>query len=185
MTDLNPECTPKQTSAGHCRSNMRGHARRAGFGVFGPVYSHGEKYFHFLSTQITSISAAVSSHTGAYRDRHGREMRCGGRGLLQACERSELVGRVSPSLSKTKLMGIASLQPSCALTSRLSGGMPVFEVKADQRLWNPQGCFCPISVIWQFSRQTVSPGGSCARRRKQGHRDGHRRLAARAWPRKI
>jgi hypothetical protein len=63
MTDLGPECPPKRTPVDHCRSHMKGHARRARFGVAEAVYSHSEKYSRFVFPQITSISATVSSHT--------------------------------------------------------------------------------------------------------------------------
>src|SRR5258706_11172394 len=55
------------------------------------------KIFLFFRTQITPITRAVLPHTGAYRDRHGRGVGCGGRGSVgrngisgqaQACERS-------------------------------------------------------------------------------------------------
>src|ERR1700687_2810652 len=49
------------------------------FNLICPVQSHLQKYFRSRLTQITSISAAVSSHRGAYRDRHGRGAGCGGR----------------------------------------------------------------------------------------------------------
>ena len=45
-----------------------------------PVQPRLKKYFHFLSTQITGLFCAVTSPGGAYRDRHGRGMGCGGRG---------------------------------------------------------------------------------------------------------
>src|SRR6266404_3286747 len=41
-----------------------------------------QKYLALLLTQISSLSRAVSSHRGAYRDRHGRGMGCGGRGSI-------------------------------------------------------------------------------------------------------
>jgi hypothetical protein len=37
-------------------------ARRARFGVVAAVYPHSEKYFRFPPTQITALSATVSSH---------------------------------------------------------------------------------------------------------------------------
>src|ERR1700730_5379377 len=40
-----------------------------------PVQSHLQKYFCFCLTQITSISPAIPSHRGAFRDRHGRRAR--------------------------------------------------------------------------------------------------------------
>jgi hypothetical protein len=46
------------------------------------VQSLAQKYFYSLLTQITSISAAVPPHRGAYRDRHGREAGCDGRGCV-------------------------------------------------------------------------------------------------------
>jgi hypothetical protein len=46
------------------------------------VQSCLQKYFRSRLTQITSISLAVSSPRGAYRDRHGRGMGCGGRGSV-------------------------------------------------------------------------------------------------------
>src|ERR1700737_4430016 len=64
-----------------------------------PVQSHLQKYFCFCLTQITSISPAIPSHRGAFRDRHGRRARdavdaaalracvIAGR-VLWACERS-------------------------------------------------------------------------------------------------
>src|ERR1700687_2441007 len=45
-----------------------------------PVQPHFQKYFRSRLTQIKSISSAVSSPRGAYRDRHGRGAGCGGRG---------------------------------------------------------------------------------------------------------
>jgi hypothetical protein len=47
-----------------------------------PVQPCCQKYFRFRLAQIKSISPAVSSHTGAYRDRHGRGAGCGGRGSV-------------------------------------------------------------------------------------------------------
>src|SRR5258706_11986085 len=47
------------------------------------VQSRFEKYSCSLHTQITSISTAVSSPRGAYRDRHGRGMGCGGRSSVR------------------------------------------------------------------------------------------------------
>jgi hypothetical protein len=64
--------------AGEGTKNPR--ARRARFGVVAAVYPHSKKYFRFLPAQITGISASSRPTGGAYRDRHGRGMRCGGRG---------------------------------------------------------------------------------------------------------
>jgi hypothetical protein len=47
-----------------------------------PVQLRLQKYFRSSLTQITSISPAVPPHRGAYRDRHGRGMGCGGRGSV-------------------------------------------------------------------------------------------------------
>src|SRR6202167_2147088 len=44
------------------------------------VQSISEKYSDFPKTQITSIIHAVPPLRGAFRDRHGREAGCGGRG---------------------------------------------------------------------------------------------------------
>ena len=57
------------------------------------VQSHLRKYFRFRLTQITFISAAVPSHRGAYRDRHGRGVGCGGRGSVGRAD--VIAGRVS------------------------------------------------------------------------------------------
>src|SRR4030088_2951717 len=46
------------------------------------VQPYFQKYFHSRLTQIKTISLAVSSPRGAYRDRHGRGMGCGGRGSV-------------------------------------------------------------------------------------------------------
>ena len=46
------------------------------------VQSCFQKYFHSRLTQISSRPLAVSSPRGAYRDRHGRGMGCGGRGSV-------------------------------------------------------------------------------------------------------
>jgi len=53
-----------------------------GINVIPPVQSSLEKYSRSRLTQIKSISLAVSSPTGAYRDRHGRGAGCGGRGSV-------------------------------------------------------------------------------------------------------
>ena len=42
-----------------------------------------QKYFPSRLTQITSLIRPVLSHRGAYRDRHGRGMGCGGRGSVE------------------------------------------------------------------------------------------------------
>src|SRR5712664_407485 len=42
-----------------------------------------EKYFCSHLPQINSRTVAVSPTTGAYRDRHGRGMGCGGRGSVR------------------------------------------------------------------------------------------------------
>jgi hypothetical protein len=47
-----------------------------------PVQPHLQKYSCSRLPQIKSISITVSSHTGAYRDRHGRGAGCGGRGSV-------------------------------------------------------------------------------------------------------
>ena len=46
------------------------------------VQSHLQKYFAFPPTQITSYPPSSRPTGGAYRDRHGRGMRCGGRGSV-------------------------------------------------------------------------------------------------------
>jgi hypothetical protein len=53
-------------------------------GLFGDlaVQPSLQKYFRSRLTQIKTISIAVSSHRGAYRDRHGRGARCDGRGSV-------------------------------------------------------------------------------------------------------
>jgi hypothetical protein len=63
-------------------SRKKPHARRARFSVICPVQSHSEKYS--ISVFPKSILQAVPSRPtgGAYRDRHGRGMRCGGRGSV-------------------------------------------------------------------------------------------------------
>jgi hypothetical protein len=47
-----------------------------------PVQPHLQKFFRFRLTQIKTISFAVPSPRGAYRDRHGRGAGCGGRGSI-------------------------------------------------------------------------------------------------------
>jgi hypothetical protein len=47
-----------------------------------PVQSCLQKDIRSRLTQIKSISLAVPSPRGAYRDRHGRGMGCGGRGSV-------------------------------------------------------------------------------------------------------
>jgi hypothetical protein len=47
-----------------------------------PVQPHFQKNSASCLTQIKSITRAVSSPAGAYRDRHGRGMGCGGRGSV-------------------------------------------------------------------------------------------------------
>jgi len=59
-----------------------------------PVQPHLQKYFHSRLTQIKSISFAVSSPAGAYRDRHGRGVGCGGRGSVGRA--LAIAGRVEP-----------------------------------------------------------------------------------------
>jgi hypothetical protein len=49
------------------------------FNLIWVVQCFSQKYSGSLLTQITSISATVSPHRGAYRDRHGREAGCDGR----------------------------------------------------------------------------------------------------------
>jgi hypothetical protein len=58
-----------------------------------PVQSHFQKYFRSRLTQIKSISLAVLSSRGAYRDRHGRGVGCGGRGSVGA-RRDGRAGRI-------------------------------------------------------------------------------------------
>jgi hypothetical protein len=48
--------------------------------VIWAVQSSLKKYFVSRFTQITSIIPAVPPLRGAFRDRHGREAGCGGRG---------------------------------------------------------------------------------------------------------
>jgi hypothetical protein len=47
------------------------------------VYPLAQKYFASPVGQITDLTPRVSSHRGAYRDRHGRGMGCGGRGSVR------------------------------------------------------------------------------------------------------
>ena len=57
------------------------------FNLMLAVQSCLQKYFRSRLTQIKSITRAVSSPAGAYRDRHGRGMGCGGRGSIgRACD---------------------------------------------------------------------------------------------------
>src|SRR6266851_2619942 len=66
----------------------------------GPDLWHNlQKYFRSRPTQITSISAAVSPHRGAYRDRHGRGAGCGGRGSVGRCQ--GMAGRVDTARELT------------------------------------------------------------------------------------
>jgi hypothetical protein len=65
-----------------------------------PVQPHLQKYFWSRLTQITSIAPAVSSPRGAYRDRHGRGMGCGGRGSVGRVR--GLQGRLSWACERTK-----------------------------------------------------------------------------------
>jgi hypothetical protein len=58
-----------------------------------PVQSFLKKYFPSPFTQIKSISLAVPSHRGAYRDRHGRGAGCGGR--EDAADEQRMRGRRS------------------------------------------------------------------------------------------
>src|SRR5713226_4040533 len=64
-----------------------------------PVQPHLQKYFRSGLTQIKSISLAVSSHRGAYRDRHGRGAGCGGRGSVRRCQ--GMAGRVDKARELT------------------------------------------------------------------------------------
>src|SRR5258708_37248525 len=57
------------------------------------VQSCLQKYSVSRLTQITSKTHPVSFHRGAYRDRHGRGMGCGGRG--SAIDEQRLSGRRS------------------------------------------------------------------------------------------
>jgi hypothetical protein len=45
------------------------------FNLIWAVQSCLQKYFRSRLTQITSISPAIPSHRGAFRDRHGRRAR--------------------------------------------------------------------------------------------------------------
>jgi hypothetical protein len=63
-----------------------------GINVILAVQSYLEKYSASRLTQITSISAPVPPHGGAYHDRHGRGVGCGGRGSIFA--RDGIAGRV-------------------------------------------------------------------------------------------
>jgi len=47
------------------------------------VQSRSEKYFASPFGRNSFMDSAVSSHRGAYRDRHGRGMGCGGRGSVR------------------------------------------------------------------------------------------------------
>ena len=50
------------------------------FKLIPPVQSPSQKYSCFRPTQITGVSLPSRLIRGAYRDRHGREAGCGGRG---------------------------------------------------------------------------------------------------------
>jgi len=64
-------------------TDMRAQAKLLSWiNVICPVQSRLQKYSRSLFTQITSISAPVPPHRGAYRDRHGRGAGCGGRGSV-------------------------------------------------------------------------------------------------------
>ena len=49
------------------------------FNLICPVQSPRKKFPALPASQITGLSLAVTSPGGAYRDRHGRGMGCGGR----------------------------------------------------------------------------------------------------------
>jgi hypothetical protein len=73
--DPSPQPSPTRGEGAHRPSNLLN-----GINLICPVQSCLKKYFCSGLTQITSISLAVSSPRGAYRDRHGRGAGCGGRG---------------------------------------------------------------------------------------------------------
>ena len=62
--------------------------------VDSPVQPHFQKYFGSRLTQIKSISLTSSPTKGAYRDRHGRGVGCGGRGSVGRA--LAIAGRVEP-----------------------------------------------------------------------------------------
>src|ERR1700694_3247199 len=73
--DPSPQPSPTRGEGAHRPRNLLN-----GINLIGPVQSCLKKYFCSGLTQITSISPAVSSPRGAYRDRHGRGAGCDGRG---------------------------------------------------------------------------------------------------------
>ena len=74
------------------RGGTRRHATLLELGLATPRIHHGfvngglQKYFASPLTQISSMTPDVLTHRGAYRDRHGRGMGCGGRGSARAHE---------------------------------------------------------------------------------------------------
>ena len=71
--------------------------------VDGGVESRLKKYFRFRPPQITSRTFRIPPHRGAYRDRHGRGVGCGGRGsVLRAMG---LQGGVFESVSDQRARG--------------------------------------------------------------------------------
>jgi hypothetical protein len=97
-----------------------------------PVQPHLQKYFCSGFTQIRTISSAVSSHRGAYRDRHGRGMGCGGRGS---------VGHVRGSQGELNLV---SGRRACGRQALFAYGKAVWSwhpllVSSQRRLVGPTG----------------------------------------------
>jgi hypothetical protein len=90
-------------TSGIC-SRRRGDLPVGQFCVESPL----QKYFCFHTLQITSRTFRIPSHRGAYRDRHGRGMGCGGRGsVLRA---TGLQGGFFESVSDQRAGGREMLQ---------------------------------------------------------------------------
>jgi len=76
-----------------CSGMTREEKISCGINLICPVQFHLQKYSSSCLTQITSISPAVPSHRGAFRDRHGRWN--GMRWTRQRWAREVMAGRVS------------------------------------------------------------------------------------------
>ena len=120
----------------------------------GFVQSHLQKYFRSRLTQIRFRSLAVSSHRGAYRDRHGRGMGCGGRSSVRRAGQTA--------------RGRMALDPP-SLKLRRTGTIPVEAFGVDglrtAKSCGPDAPTLASSFAGIFREMTVA--------RKPGHRGEH------------
>jgi len=119
-------------------------------------FCFSEKYFRSHLTQITFRTLAVSSHRGAYRDRHERGAGCGGRGSVLHATRSQ--GGFFESVSGRKH---ADERCCCVRRSRV--------VLTPRRWRQVRGCYVGPTGL----RHNVNPRTTVAN--KPGHRRARRK----------